>query len=172
MLFSCLFQGQHLRLWSMLYDKEKSYIQLKFFIQLCIFLSWMLIYNCEYKAWQSQEAWSHRETIRAIQQQTTRKALLSLCTAEAHVHILWGLGLGPQPKNCGCVHWMAAIFRASTVHKKQCALSELHLRKHLGTGQGPAAEGSCHWGALSHWCASVQRPCKSATKEPKIHKDT
>lgn len=62
---------------------------------------------------------------------------------------------------------MAAVFRASTVHKKQCVLSELHLRKHLGTGQGPAAERSCHWGAQSHWCASVQRPCKSTTKEPK-----
>lgn len=55
----------------------------------------------------------------------------------------------------------------STVHKKQCALGELHLRKHLGTSQGPAAEEGCHWGALSHWCASVQRPCKSSTKEPR-----
>lgn len=80
-------------------------------------------------------------------------------------------GLGLQPKNCGSVHWMAGVFRASTVHKKQCVHAELHLRKHLGTGQGPAAEGSCHWGALSHWCASVQRPCKSSTKESRIDKD-
>lgn len=31
-------------------------------------------------------------------------------------------GLGPQPKNCGSVHWMAAVFRDSAVHKKaMCA---------------------------------------------------
>lgn len=129
-----------------------------------------LIYHCEYRCWKSEKVRSHGETIRAIQQQRTRKAPLSPCTAEAHVQTLGLEGLGIQPKNCGCVQWMPGVFRVSTLHtkkKKRCALNELHLRKHLGTGQGPAAGGSCHWGAVSHWCALVQRPCKSATKESK-----
>lgn len=55
------------------------------------------------------------------------------------------------------------------ITQKATSSGKVHLRKHPGTGQGPAAEGS--WSALSHWCASVQRPCKSSTKEPHMHKE-
>lgn len=79
-------------------------------------------------------------------------------------HTLSLEGPGPQPKNCGSVQWMAAIFRLSIVHEKQCVLGRLHLHKHPGTGQGPAARRRCSWRFLSHWCASAQKPCKSSHK--------
>lgn len=105
------------------------------------FLSWILMYNCEYTAWKvSPYSWWP-------------------CT-----HTLSLEGPGPQPKNCGSVQWMAAVFRLSIVHKKQCVLGRLHLHKHPGTGQGPAARRCCSWRFLSHWCASVQKPCKSSHK--------
>lgn len=104
----------------------------------------MLISDCGYKARESEKGWSHREIIRAIQQQRTRKALLSPRTAEAHVHIHWALkALGHSQRTVGLfIEWLR--IESLTVHKKLCALGELHLRKHLGTGQGPAAGGSCH----------------------------
>ncbi len=121
----------------------------------------------EWRGWESQGDNQNNPTAGNY-----KGTAISLYSWGPCTHTLGLEGLGPQPKNCGSVHWMAGVFRASTVHKKQCALGELHLRKHLGTGQGPAAEGSCHWGALSNSRASVQRPCKSATKEPKkIHRD-
>lgn len=134
------------------------------------------VLNTDLSLWiQSLKVWRGWESLGDSQSnpaaENKKITAISLYSWGPCTHTLGLEGLGPQPKNCGSVHWMAGVFRASAVHKKQRALSELHLRKHLGTGQGPAAEGSCHWGALSHWCASVQRPCKSATKEPKTHKD-
>lgn len=99
-----------------------------------------------------------------------KKVPLSLCTAEVHAPILGLEGLGRQPKNCGSVHWMGTVFTGSTVLKKQYALSELHLRKHPGTGQGPTAEGGCHSGVLSHWCVSSQKPWELATEDTKPNK--
>lgn len=142
-----------------------------------IFPSIMLFrLECWFIMWiQSLKEWKESESQGDNQGNPTaaneKGTAISLYSWGPCTHTLGLEGLGPQPKNCGSVHWMAGVFRASTVHKMQCALSELHLRKHPGTGQGPAAEGSCHWGALSHWCASVQRPWKSVTKETKIHKD-
>lgn len=119
----------------------------------------------EWRGWESQGG--NRSNPTAENKKGTAISLYSWgpCT-----HTLGLEGLGLQPKNCGSVHWMAAVFRDSGVHKKQYVLSELHLRKHLGTGQGPAAEGSCHWGPRSHWCASVQRPCR--VKSQKKQKST
>lgn len=74
-----------------------------------VFLSWTLIYHCEYKAWMGEEAGSHREKIRTIQQQRARKALLSACTAEAHVHIHWALkALGHSQRTVDLlIEWLA-----------------------------------------------------------------
>lgn len=105
----------------------------------------MLIYHCVYKALKGEEAGSHRETIRTTQQPRTRKARLSPCTAEAHVRIHWALkALGHSQRTVDLFIECLAYSQPQQYTKKQCALSELHLRKHLGTGQGPAAEGSCH----------------------------
>lgn len=73
------------------------------------FLSPMLIYHCEYKAGKCEEAGSYRETITTIQQQRTRKALLSPCTAEAHVHIHWALkALGHSQRTVDLfIEWLA-----------------------------------------------------------------
>lgn len=73
---------------SMLYDTKNRYSTSAFPSILFFCLE---CYHFEYKVWRSKEAGSHRETVRAIQQQRTRKSLLSPCTAEAHVHIHWAL---------------------------------------------------------------------------------
>lgn len=139
-----------------------------FSLSVCLSLtiwSQMLIYGSEYTAWKDEEAGSHREEIRTIQQQRSRKELLSPCTAEAHVHIHWALKALGHSQRTG---WH--IQSPNSTQKATCS-GKVHLRKHPGTGQGPAAGRNCYWSALSHWCASVQRPCKSSTKEPQIRKE-
>lgn len=96
---------------------------------------WMPIYHGKHKAWMAgDEVWSRGEKkgqekkkkserkreIWTIQQQRPRKTALSARTAEAPAtHTVSLEGLGPQPSNCGSVHWMAAAFTATNGTQKK-----------------------------------------------------
>lgn len=61
-----------------------------------------------------------KREIWTIQQQRPRKTALSARTAEAPAtHTVSLEGLGPQPSNCGSVHWMADTFTATNGTQKK-----------------------------------------------------
>lgn len=132
-----------------------------------ILYAFSMFYCWEHKTWKNEKAERNKKITEGIEEQKGKKSTpIWLYSWDPCKHKLGLEGPGPQPKNCGSAQWMTAAFK---IHKEQWELSELHLRKCLGTGQGPLAEGSCHWGAQSHQCTSVQRPCESAANSQEIH---
>lgn len=154
----------------MIYIKEKYSTQV-LLSPMFFFRSWMLIYHHKYKGWMGEEVWSHREGRKKKKSEQSngrdlerhRYLPVQLRPSYTYTEPWRPWATAKELWVCSLNGWR--IQSLNSTQKKQCALGEHHLRKHLGTGQGPAAEGSCHWGALSHWCASVQRPCESSTKE-------
>lgn len=150
----------------------KRNIPLKFFFHLCFFFFGL---ECWYITASTKPEWVKRFGVtgkgeKKKSEQSNGRDLERHCYLPVQLRPSYTYTEPWRPWATAKELWVCSlngwrIQSLNSTQKKQCALGEHHLRKHLGTGQGPAAEGSCHWGALSHWCASVQRPCESSTKE-------